>query len=195
MNLNGLDIILASGSPRRYDLLKSMNIPFRVLLKSVDEDYPSSLNPEQVPEYLAEKKASAYSLEDGKQILITADTVVLLHGEILGKPLDKEDAFRILKKLSGQVHKVITGVCLRKPHYIFRFSDITEVGFTSLSDSEIRYYIEEFNPLDKAGAYGIQEWIGSVGIEYIHGSYNNVMGLPTEKLYKNLRDFLNVGTA
>jgi len=190
MDLKGFEIILASGSPRRADLLKSMDIGFRTLLKPVDEEYSQDMDPYSVPEYLARKKASVYELDFPNQILIAADTLVICEDEILGKPTDSQDAFSILKKLSGKTHRVITGVCIRNSDKMVSFSETTQVRFTHLQDSEIEYYIENYKPFDKAGAYGIQEWIGSMGIESIQGSYTNVMGLPTEKLYKSLKIFI-----
>lgn len=190
MDLSNYDIILASGSPRRSELLKSLDIPFRIQLKPVKEDYPDSLNPEEVPEFLARKKASVYELDQDHQVLITADTLVLFKNEVLTKPINEEDARNILKKLSGNTHTVITGVCIRYSDQTSSFSDHSQVRFTSLLDSEIEYYIQNYKPFDKAGAYGIQEWIGSVAIESIQGSYNNVMGLPTSKLYKTLKSLL-----
>jgi len=190
MDVKSFEIILASGSPRRSELLKSMDIPFRVELKSIDETYPKSMNPEQVPVFLAEAKANAYSLPNDLQVLITADTLVLLENEVLGKPEDEIKAEEMLRKLSGKTHTVITAVCLRDKHRLFSFSDTTLVRFTHLSNEEIQYYIKTYKPLDKAGAYGIQDWIGMVAIESIQGSYTNVMGLPTEKLYRHLIEFL-----
>lgn len=181
-------IYLASKSPRRRELLKMLDIDFEIIEgKEVEEIYPEDLNPEKVPEFLSRLKATAYA-EDlkGDDILITADTIVILEGEIIGKPKDLSDAKRMLKKLSGKTHKVVTGVTLQSKEKSATFSVVTDVIFAPLSESEIEYYVENFKPLDKAGAYGIQEWIGGVGIAGINGSFYNVMGLPLHRLYNEL---------
>ena len=180
-------VILASKSPRRQELLRLMDIDFRIVLKDVDESYPDNLNPEEIAVYIAEKKAKAFDESVNDEIVLTADTIVSIDGEILGKPEDIDHAAEMLGKLSGKVHRVITGVCLLHKHQYNLFYDVSEVFFRKLTNEEIRYYVEKYQPLDKAGAYGIQEWIGLMGIERINGSYTNVVGLPTEKLYQQLK--------
>jgi septum formation protein len=190
--LRNYKIILASASPRRKQLLEEMGVNFDVSPKHVDEIIPDGLSPKQVAEYLSKLKADAFSeTEIGKKTLvITADTVVALKNEILGKPVNREDAIRILKRLSGNSHKVITGVTLKSTSKQRTFSVTTKVVFKELSDEEINFYIDNFKPYDKAGAYGIQEWIGHVAIEKIKGSYFNVMGLPTHRLHEELINFI-----
>ena len=190
-NLNDFEIILASGSPRRRELLGGLGIDFRVArLNDVDESYPDDLPANEVAEYLSKKKAEAYrqSLTD-RQLIITADTVVITDGEILGKPTDVADATRMLKALSGAVHQVVTGVTVMTTAKTVSFSATTNVRFAPLSDEEIDYYISHYRPFDKAGAYGIQEWIGYIAVEGIEGSYFNVMGLPIQKLYTVLKSY------
>lgn len=184
-------VILASKSPRRQELLQQMDIDFRVVLKEVDESFPSDLQPGEVALYIARKKAEAFdeSVEDN-EIVITADTIVTIDGIILGKPEDEEDAVRMLKLLSGKKHEVITGVAFLHKHEIRSFSDSTTVYFKELSEEEMRFYIQTYKPFDKAGAYGIQEWIGHSAIEKIEGSYNNVVGLPTFRVYQELQKLL-----
>jgi septum formation protein len=191
MKLTNYRIILASNSPRRKELLSGIDVDYEVhTLSDIDESYPDDLPKEEVAEFLSRKKANAYleSLEENA-LLITADTLVVLHGKILGKPLNKEDAKNMLHELSGQTHFVITGVCLTSKQKQVSFSDKTYVTFGDLTDQEIEYYVEKYNPLDKAGAYGVQEWIGYVGVEKIEGLYFNVMGLPIFKLYRELKQF------
>lgn len=183
-------VVLASQSPRRRELMH-MLVPDLELAppRDVDEDYPASLPAEAVPEWLSRHKAEAYDdcLRDG-EVLLTADTVVVLDGEILGKPADEADACRMLRKLSGRTHTVVTGVTLSMPGRRVSFSEHTKVKFDPISDSEIEAYVSTFRPLDKAGSYGIQEWIGAVGIKGIEGSFYNVMGLPVHAVYKHLMD-------
>lgn len=179
-------VILASKSPRRQDLLSQMGIDFRVVLKEVDESYPDKLSSREIAVHISEKKARAFDESITNEIVITADTIVSIADYILGKPEDAVHAFEMLSILSGQKHEVITGVTLLKDHSFVSFFDVTEVYFRSLTPDQINYYIEKYKPFDKAGAYGIQEWIGFVGIERIVGSYPNVMGLPTHRLYKEL---------
>ena len=187
-NLNNYNIILASQSPRRQELLRGLNIPFEVQEIDVEESYPSQLVGVDIPMYLAEKKANAFTDKmDDKTLLITADTIVWHEGCLFGKPTDKEDATRMLKALSGKTHQVITGVCISTLLKRRTFHVISEVRFTRLTPEEIEYYIQNFEPYDKAGAYGIQEWIGYIGVEYIEGSYFNVMGLPVQRLYSELK--------
>jgi septum formation protein len=188
MNVKGYKVVLASGSPRRQELLKGLGIDFTVkLLPGLDESYPAGLSGEEIPSYIARRKAEAYKgLVQPKELVITADTIVWLNGEVLGKPEDEEDAKVILKKLSGKTHQVITGVCLTTCEWQKDFTAITDVSFSALKEEEIEYYVTHYHPMDKAGAYGVQEWIGYVGVEAIQGSYFNVMGLPIQKLYKEL---------
>lgn len=180
-------IILASKSPRRQEILTQMGITFVVKVQDVEESFPPHLSPEEVAVYISEKKAKAFMSELGDELLISSDTIVCLGNEIIGKPKDTDDAFQILSKLSGKMHKVITAVSFLQNKQIDSFFDTTEVYFRELSSAEIHYYIKNYQPFDKAGAYGIQEWIGYVGIEKIIGSYTNVMGLPSELLYKKLK--------
>jgi septum formation protein len=184
-------ILLASKSPRRSDLLKAMGIDFRIIDVDVDEDYPENILPEDLCLYLAEKKFKYVkeTIDLGDSIVITADTVVICDSEIMGKPVDINDARNKIKKLSGRNHFVKTGVCIGNKMKKISFSDTTEVIFEALTDEEIDYYIQNYEVFDKAGAYGIQDWIGIVKISAIHGSYSNVIGLPTQKLWKALYDF------
>ncbi len=186
-------IILATQSPRRHYLMQEAGFDFIVSdLHSVEEKYPNGLDKYEIPIYLAELKSNAYSksLEED-EILITADTIVWLQNRLIGKPKNPEDAFRILKKLAGNMHEVITGVSIRTKNIFHSFYAHTEVFFSKINDEELRFYIESQNPLDKAGAYGIQDWIGFIGIEKIRGSYFNVMGLPIQKLYRELENIIS----
>ena len=184
-------LILASNSPRRKELLAGIDIEYEVrTLPDIDETYPDDTPPEKVAEFLARKKAAAYLPQlKNHELLITADTVVLLGDEVLGKPLDKADAKNMLRKLSGKTHRVITGVCLTSTSKQVCFADTAWVTFGLLEEEEIEYYVEKYNPLDKAGAYGVQEWIGYVAVKHIDGSYFNVMGLPIMQLYQELKTF------
>jgi septum formation protein len=166
-----------------------MDIDFRVVLREVDESYPEGLSPTEIAVYISEKKASAFDEPINNELIITADTIVSVEDEILGKPKDKHHAFEILSKISGRKHEVITAVSLLNNHILNSFYEVSEVYFGELSPKEIRYYIETAKPFDKAGAYGIQEWIGLIGIERINGSYTNVVGLPTERLYRELQRY------
>lgn len=182
--------ILASKSPRRQQLLKSLGINFQVKTKEVDESYPLILKAHQIPEFLAEKKAGAFVNHLAENdLLITADTVVIIADKVLEKPSDYDDAVKMLSLLSGKQHQVITGVCLQTTGKKSVFSSLTNVEFKELSRKEIEYYITNFQPYDKAGAYGIQEWIGSIGIRHIEGSFYNVMGLPLQRLYEEIQKF------
>jgi septum formation protein len=184
---NNMKVILASKSPRRQELLRLMDIDFRIVLKDVDESYPADLSPEEIAVFIAEKKAKAFDESVDDEIVLTADTIVSIDGLILGKPETTDEAFKMLQTLSGKVHRVVTGVCLFYKHKYNLFHDVSEVFFRKLTDEEIRFYVDKYQPLDKAGAYGIQEWIGLIGIDRINGSYTNVVGLPTEKLYQQLK--------
>lgn len=192
-HLRDYHIILASNSPRRQELLAGLGIAFEIrVIQGIDEQYSPKLKPHEIPVWLAEKKAAAYldSLQ-AKDILITADTIVNLNGEILGKPKDRADAISILQKLSGNTHQVITGVCITGKSFSKVFSTVSEVRFARLEEEDILYYIDHFSPYDKAGSYGIQEWIGYIGVESINGSFYNVMGLPIQRLYKELKAILS----
>lgn len=183
-------IILASASPRRRQLMHDAGFQFEVRLKCTEENYPETLAPVDVPEYLARLKATAFDGEiAADELLITADTIVCLGAKILGKPKNREHAIEILQQLSGQKHTVVTGVCLTTRQKQHTFSSLTDVYFKPLSEDEIVYYVDTYKPFDKAGAYGIQEWIGYIGITRINGSFYNVMGLPVQKLYENLNSF------
>jgi len=180
-------IILASKSPRRQELLKMTGIDFRVVLKEVDESFPDGLQPAEVAVYIAEKKAHAFdeTLQEN-EIVLTADTIVCIDGKILGKPADASEAFEMLSLLAGRKHEVVTGVAFLQNHQLTSFAEVTEVYMLPLTESEINHYIQNYMPFDKAGAYGIQEWIGLAGIERINGSYSNVVGLPTHRVYQEL---------
>ena len=190
MNFSEYNIVLASGSPRRKQMLEELGLSFTVRTKDTDESYPDSVKNEDVAEYLAVKKADAFTGEIAEnELVITADTIVLVDDTILGKPKDKDEAVSMLKKLSDKAHSVITGVCLMSKYNTESFSATTKVFFKELTDEEIDYYIDKYEPFDKAGAYGIQEWIGLVGVENIEGSYFNVVGLPIQRLYTELVRF------
>ncbi|MFP4525795.1 MAG: Maf family nucleotide pyrophosphatase [Bacteroidales bacterium] len=186
-------IVLGSQSPRRQYLLKELGLNFDVKLKHMEEEvYPEGLQKEEIPLYLAKNKAAAFDDElDNKTIVITADTIVWNEGQVVQKPKDTKDAYNILKSLSGKIHQVYTGVCLRSLKKQEAFYAQTDVYFKELTDKEIWFYINEFEPFDKAGSYGIQEWLGYIGVEKIEGSYFNVMGLPVQKLYVELNKFID----
>lgn len=185
-------IILASNSPRRKELLGGLGVDFEVKVKEgIDESYPQNLPSRDVAEYIASHKALAYSVEDD-EILVTADTVVIVGDDILGKPNNHEDACRMLREISGKTHQVVTGVCVRTKVATRCFSVSTDVTFKPLSDVEINYYVNRYRPFDKAGSYGIQEWIGYVGVISIRGSYYNVMGLPVQRLYEELTGYFGL---
>lgn len=188
--MNKLKWVLGSQSPRRKELLAGIGVEFEVRTKDTEEIYPSSLPAEEVPEFLSKLKAAALLPDlEADEAIICADTVVILDGKILGKPFDYEDARRMLSKLSGQKHTVITGVFIGSKTKSTSFSERTEVEFEQLSDDEIQYYIEKYMPFDKAGSYGVQEWIGYVAVKRMEGTYTNVMGLPTNRLYKEIQGF------
>ena len=184
-------LVLASGSPRRKELLAGLDIPFEVrVIPNVQENYPSQLPAVEVPEYIAVEKAEAYRNAIGdKELVLTADTVVVCEGQVLGKPKSAEQAADMLRLLSGKTHLVVTGVCLTTKNRQRHYSVKTEVTFKSLTEEEISYYIPHYHPFDKAGAYGIQEWIGYIGCTGLKGSYYNVMGLPVQSIYKELQNF------
>ena len=184
-------IILASNSPRRKELLAGLDVQFEVrVLKGIDESYPNTVPTAEIAEYIAQKKAAAYrETIAADELVITADTIVVLGDEVLGKPKDAADARRMLRELSGRTHQVITGVVLTTKERQEHFSVVSDVTFKELTDDEIDYYIETYKPMDKAGAYGIQEWIGYVGVTRLEGSYFNVMGLPVQRIYEALKRF------
>ena len=181
-------LVLASNSPRRKELLAGLGVPFEVrVLQDIDEDYPESLPVNEVARYIAKEKADAYRRVIAQdELIITADTVVIVGDEILGKPVDEADAVRMLRLLSGRTHQVTTGVCLLTAEKERCFDVTTDVTFKTLTDEEIHYYVNHYRPFDKAGAYGIQEWIGYIGVTGLHGSYYNVMGLPVQRIYQEL---------
>ena len=183
-------VVLASKSPRRQALLKEIVPEFSIMLRDTAETYPPTLKGAQIVEHLANLKASAFDGElADNQLLITADTIVWIDDMVLGKPKDRSGAIAMLRQLSGRKQTVFTGVCLKTNHKKSVFSVATDVFFRPLDDSEITYYVDTFKPFDKAGSYGIQEWIGYVGVERIEGSYFNVMGLPVQRLYQELKKF------
>lgn len=188
-NLDKYKVVLASNSPRRKELLSGLGIRYEVkTLPGIEESYPDTLKGEEIPIYIACEKAEAYrNAMQPDELIITADTIVWLDGVVMGKPKDEEEARAMLHSLSGKTHQVITGVCLTGTEFQKSFTTVTDVTFADLTDEEINYYIERYRPMDKAGSYGIQEWIGFVGVEKIKGSYFNVMGLPVQRLYKELK--------
>lgn len=188
-NLKKYRVILASNSPRRKELLAGLGVEYEVrTLPDVDESYPETLQGADIPLYIAREKADAYkALLQPDELMITADTVVWLDGRVLGKPADREEALQMLHSLSGHTHEVFTGVCITTTCWQRCFAAQTEVRFSTLSEEEISYYVDNYRPYDKAGAYGVQEWIGFVGVEYISGSYFNIMGLPVQRLYQELK--------
>ncbi|MDE7181140.1 MAG: Maf family nucleotide pyrophosphatase [Muribaculaceae bacterium] len=190
-NLSPYKILLASKSPRRRELLELLRVPFSVVSTGgIDESYPHDLPAHEIPEYLANKKGDAYRNKfSGKEMIITADTLVLLNDKVLGKPSGREEAIAMLHELSGKTHLVITGVSITTADKRTCFSVRTEVTFARLSDEDIAYYVDNYLPYDKAGAYGIQEWIGCIAVEKIDGSFYNVMGLPVQRLYQELKKF------
>lgn len=191
MNIQNYHIILGSNSPRRRELLAGLDLNFEVkVIPGLEEHYPPTLQPEEIPVFLARQKAEAYipTLSD-KTLLITADTIVWNQNKVIGKPKDREDAIQMLQSLSGHEHHVVTGVCLTTTEKQKAFSVVSTVKFAALTDEEISYYVDKYRPFDKAGAYGIQEWIGYIGVESINGSFYNVMGLPVQRLYQELKKF------
>ena len=188
-NLNKYKIILASNSPRRKELLSGLGVDYEVkTLPDVDESYPDGLSGEEIAKHIARGKAEAYrSLIQADELVITADTIVWLDGTVMGKPKDEEEAKDMLMRLSGKTHQVITGVCLTTASTQKTFATVTDVTFATLTDEEVDYYVTRYQPMDKAGSYGVQEWIGFVGVENLSGSYFNVMGLPIQHLYTELK--------
>ena len=188
-NLKKYKVVLASNSPRRKELLSGLGVDYVVkTMLDVDESYPDGLSGEEIAKHIARGKAEAYrSLIQADELVITADTIVWLDGTVMGKPKDEEEAKDMLMRLSGKTHQVITGVCLTTASMQKTFATVTDVTFATLSEEEIAYYVEHCRPMDKAGSYGIQEWIGFVGVEGISGSYFNVMGLPIQRLYTELK--------
>ena len=187
-------LILASNSPRRRELLSGLGLDFEVrVLQGIDESYPADLREGDIPLYISRAKTQAYlsSLSED-ELLITADTIVWLDGEVLEKPKDEADACRMLRELSGKTHQVFTGVCLTTKEKQVAFSCRTDVTFARLDEEEIQHYVETYRPLDKAGAYGVQEWIGYIGVERVEGSYFNVVGLPVQRLYQTLKQNFNI---
>lgn len=188
-NLKKYKVILASNSPRRKELLSGLGIDYEVrTLPDVDESYPESLQGADIPLYISKEKADAYrALLQPGELMITADTIVWLDGRVLGKPKDREDALQMLRDMSGRTHEVFTGVCITTTDWQRSFAAQTEVRFAQLTEEEITYYVDCYQPMDKAGSYGVQEWIGFIGVENISGSYFNIMGLPVQRLYRELK--------
>lgn len=181
-------VILASGSPRRQAFFKELDLDFEIQVREIDETFPSNLTRAEITDFISQHKASAFTDLHENDILITSDTIVWLNEAALEKPKDTDDAKEMLRKLSGQMHEVITSVCFTSPGFQKTVNDVTKVWFKTLSEAEIDYYIKTYQPFDKAGSYGIQEWIGYIGIEKIEGCYFNVMGLPIRLVYKTLSD-------
>jgi septum formation protein len=189
--LNCFRIILASRSPRRQELLHELGLKFDVIIKEYEEVYPEGLGGAEIARFVAHEKAACFKKEiSDNEIVIAADTIVWCNGKVLGKPVNHEDATRILKEISGNTHEVITAVSLLSRSKEITFSESTKVTFEAMSEDEIAYYIYNYKPYDKAGAYGIQEWIGILACSHIEGSYFNVVGLPVQRLYKELQNFL-----
>ena len=188
--LNKINIILASGSPRRQQFFKEMDLHYTIRLKEIEEIYPEHLQAEEITNFLAELKANAFENElKENDVLVTSDTIVWLNGKALGKPKGYDDAFQMLQQLANQTHEVITSVCLKSIDKTEVFHCVTKVTFANLSDEAIKYYLDNYQPFDKAGSYGIQDWIGLIGISKIEGSYTNVVGLPTEMLFQKLMNY------
>lgn len=189
-NLKKYKVILASNSPRRKDLLAGLGVEYEVrTMPDVDESYPSTLKGADIPLYISQEKANAYrSMLQSDELMITADTIVWLEGEVLGKPADRAEAISMLQRMSGRTHEVYTGVSITTTEWQRSFAVQTEVKFATLTNEEIVYYVDRFQPMDKAGAYGVQEWIGFIGVEHIEGNYFNIMGLPVQRLYKELKE-------
>lgn len=191
LDLSKYNVVLASNSPRRKDLLSGLDISYEVrTLSDIDESYPPHLKGEDIALYISQQKAEAYkSYMNSNTLLITADTIVVLEGEVYGKPHNETEAIQMLHKLSGKTHRVITGVCITTHDKQKVFTVSSDVRFAKLEEDEITYYVSKYRPFDKAGAYGVQEWIGYIAVEYISGSYFNIMGLPVQRLYQELKAF------
>lgn len=192
LDLSKYKVVLASQSPRRHELMKGLDVSFEIVTKPIAEDFDPTTEADEVAVYLAQEKMEAWADElktTNELLVITADTVVILDGHIIGKPENREEATAMLKRLSGKIHKVVTGVCISTNAKRIAFSDTTLVTFKSLSEDEINYYLDKYEPYDKAGSYGVQEWIGYIGVTHMDGSYFNVMGLPVHKVYTALREF------
>ena len=187
--LKNYRLILASGSPRRQQFMRDLDVDFEVRLKDVEEIYPDHLQGAEITDFLALLKAEALDTLTDNEIVITSDTIVWHENKALGKPKDYDDAFTMLLSLSGKTHEVITSVCIKNTGNSHVFNETTKVTFNTLSDQEIKYYLDNYKPFDKAGSYGIQEWIGLVAIAHIEGSYANVVGLPVDKVYQYLCKF------
>ena len=191
LDLKGYNLVLASQSPRRRELLKGLDLEFTTCSVDADESFPAELKGADAVQYICKAKADAYRPQlNDNTIAITADTVVILDDKIIGKPKSHEEAFSMIRSLSGRAHKVITAVCIFSKEKCEEFYASTEVHFSEIADEEIEYYINKYKPFDKAGSYGVQEWIGYIGIEKIVGSYFNVMGLPVKRLYDELKTFI-----
>ncbi|GAB6008262.1 Maf-like protein [Dysgonomonas reticulitermitis] len=191
LDLSKYKVVLASNSPRRKELLAGLDLDYEIkVLCDIDESFPDYLQGEDIAIHVAKKKADAYHPEDNT-LLITADTIVLLEGKVYGKPENEDDAKQMLRDLSGKTHTVATGVCITTKEKQQVFGVTSEVRFAKLQEDEIEYYVTKYKPLDKAGAYGVQEWIGYIAVEYISGSYYNIMGLPIQRLYHELKQFLD----
>lgn len=187
--LKKYNVILASGSPRRQQFLKDLDLDFSIELKEVEEIYPIDLKGAEITDYLAKLKAAPFQNLNEKDILITSDTIVWLHNKAIGKPKNKEEAIKTFYELSGNKHEVITSVCIKTSKSLRIINDVTSVFFKKLTDEEINYYIDNFSPYDKAGGYGVQDWIGYIGVEKIEGSFYNVMGFPIHKFYEEMLKF------
>ncbi len=188
--LHHKNIILASGSPRRQQYFKELDIDFTIQLKEVEEVYPNHLKAEEITNFLAELKAAAFTNLNENDVLITSDTIVWHEGKALGKPKDYQDAFEMLQSMSGKTHEVITSVCFKTSSKTETIFEVTKVTFKSISDEAIAYYLDNYKPFDKAGSYGIQEWIGLIAISKIEGSYANVVGMPVDKVYDKLIEYV-----
>ncbi len=184
--LSNYNLILASGSPRRQNFFKQLDVPFTIQLKEIEEIYPEHLKAAEITDYLADLKSKAFTHLQQNDLLVTSDTIVWFEGEAIGKPKDRSDAFEMLKKMSGKQHHVYTSISIKSASFQKIFHDETTVEFETFTAEEINYYLDKFQPYDKAGSYGIQDWIGLIGVKRIEGSYFNVMGLPVHKLYKEL---------
>jgi len=191
-SLNSYKIILASASPRRQQLLRELGLKFEIVIREYDETFPEGLNGDEIARFIANRKALSFKNEiSDNEIIITADTIVWCNNNVLGKPVDHSDAIRILREISDNTHEVITGVSILSRSRELTFTETTRVTFKAISEEEISYYINNFKPYDKAGAYGIQEWIGIIACSHIEGSYFNVVGLPVQRLYMELQNFIN----